>query len=75
MPQRLELLLFLALREIQMRYKQSVLSFLWALARPIALIVVFTYLFGTVAGMDSGDIPYQSSSFRASCALSYSPAS
>ena len=41
-----------------MRYKQSVLSFLWALARPIALIVVFTYLVGTVAGMDSGDIPY-----------------
>src|SRR5688572_941763 len=53
-----ELLGFLAWRDIKVRYKQAVLGAGWALIQPIITMVVFTFVFGRLAGMPSGGVPY-----------------
>lgn len=53
-----ELLGFLAWRDIKIRYKQTVLGVLWALIQPMVTLAVFTFIFGRLAGMPAGDVPY-----------------
>jgi len=53
-----ELFYFLAWRDILVRYKQTVIGILWAVIRPLLAIVVFTVIFGKLANLPSGDIPY-----------------
>jgi lipopolysaccharide transport system permease protein len=53
-----ELLGFLAWRDIKVRYKQTTLGVLWALIQPAVTLAVFTFIFGKLAGMPAGDVPY-----------------
>lgn len=53
-----ELFYFLAWRDILVRYKQTVIGLAWSIVRPILTMVVFTVIFGRLAGFSSGDIPY-----------------
>lgn len=53
-----ELLYFLGWRDIKVRYKQAVLGVLWALIQPFVKMVVFSLVFGRLARIDSGGIPY-----------------
>lgn len=53
-----ELLGFLAWRDIKVRYKQAVLGAAWALIQPVVTTVVFTVVFGRLAGMPAGGVPY-----------------
>ncbi|MDB6170446.1 MAG: type transporter [Verrucomicrobia bacterium] len=53
-----ELLGFLAWRDIKVRYKQTVLGVAWALLQPAITLVVFTFVFGRLAKMPSGNVPY-----------------
>lgn len=54
-----ELFQVLAWRDLSVRYKQTVIGVLWAVLRPFLTMVVFTVVFGKLAGMPSpGDIPY-----------------
>ena len=54
-----ELFLVFAWRDLSVRYKQSVLGIAWALVRPLAAVVVFTVVFGQVAGLPGiADVPY-----------------
>lgn len=53
-----ELFFFLSWRDILVRYKQTVIGVLWALIRPVLTIAIFTVLFGKMAGLSSGGIPY-----------------
>lgn len=53
-----ELLGFLAWRDIKVRYKQAVLGAAWALIQPIITTVIFTFVFGRLAGMPNGNVPY-----------------
>ena len=53
-----ELLYFLAWRDIKVRYKQAALGVLWAVIQPFVKMVVFTMVFGRLAGIDSGEVPY-----------------
>ncbi|MBI2517781.1 MAG: ABC transporter permease [Opitutae bacterium] len=53
-----ELLGFLAWRDIKVRYKQTVLGAAWALIQPAITLVIFTFVFGKLAGMPSGGVPY-----------------
>lgn len=53
-----ELLFFLALRDINVRYKQAVLGAAWAIVQPLATMVVFTFVFSNLAHMSSGKVPY-----------------
>jgi lipopolysaccharide transport system permease protein len=53
-----ELLYFLAWRDIKVRYKQAVLGVLWALIQPFVKMVVFSVIFGRLAGIGSDGSPY-----------------
>ncbi|MFS2152581.1 ABC transporter permease [Rhizobium sp. Rhizsp42] len=53
-----ELLFFLAWRDIVVKYKQAVLGITWAILRPILTTMVFTLVFGKIARLPSGEIPY-----------------
>jgi len=50
--------LFLTLRQIQVRYKQTVLGIGWAVLRPFFTMVVFTIVFSKFAKIPSDGIPY-----------------
>ena len=52
------LLAFLIVTEIKARYKQTAIGFAWAVIRPLTMVLVLTFLFGGVAGLPSGDVPY-----------------
>jgi lipopolysaccharide transport system permease protein len=54
-----DLLWFLALRDVQVRYKQSVLGAAWAIIQPVVMMVVFSVVFGRMMGVgDRIDVPY-----------------
>jgi lipopolysaccharide transport system permease protein len=53
-----ELLHFLVLRDIKVRYKQTVLGVGWAILQPFLTMVVFTIFFGRLAKMPSDGVPY-----------------
>src|SRR5437667_7990722 len=54
-----ELLWFLALRDVQVRYKQTALGATWAVIQPLATTLVFTLFFGKLGGMEKGlGLPY-----------------
>src|SRR5687768_5747010 len=53
-----ELLYFLALRELKVRYKQTALGVVWAMLQPIGYMVVFTLFFGKVGDFYSEGKPY-----------------
>jgi lipopolysaccharide transport system permease protein len=53
-----ELTWFLALRDIQVRYKQTALGVAWAVLQPLLTMFVFTIIFGMLAKVPSDGIPY-----------------
>ena len=53
-----ELLYFLMLRDIKVRYKQTVLGVAWAVLQPVLSMLVFTVIFGQLAKMPSEGFPY-----------------
>ena len=46
-----ELVYFLTWRDIKVRYKQAALGVTWALIQPLVNMVIFTVIFGRLAGM------------------------
>jgi lipopolysaccharide transport system permease protein len=63
-----ELLFFLALRDIKLRYKQTFLGIAWAVIQPVFTMLVFTLFLGNLGhlGKDTDPIPY---SILVFCAL------
>ncbi len=53
-----ELLGFLAWRDVKVRYQQTLLGAAWAIVQPLASVVIFTFVFGRLAKMPSGNEPY-----------------
>lgn len=53
-----ELLLFLAWRDILVRYKQTAIGVCWVIIRPLLTMIILTAVFGRVAKLPSGDTPY-----------------
>jgi len=53
-----ELLFFLSWRDLLVRYKQSAIGVAWALTQPLFTMVVFTVVFGKLAKLPSGGVPY-----------------
>ncbi len=53
-----ELFWVLAWRDVSVRYKQTVIGAAWALVRPFLTMVVFTVIFGKLAGLPSQGAPY-----------------
>lgn len=48
----------LAWRNVRSRYKQAALGMSWAVIQPALQVGVFTVLFGMIARVPSGDVPY-----------------
>jgi len=71
MRQYRDLFYFLVLRDIKVRYKQTVLGGLWAIIQPLFAMIVFTLFFGTLAKMPSDGIPYPVFNFSALVAWTY----
>lgn len=53
-----ELLSVLTMRDIKVRYKQTVLGAGWAIIRPFLTMVIFSVVFGQLAKMPSDGYPY-----------------
>ena len=60
-----DLLKLLIWRNIAARYRQSVVGYGWAVIKPVLSMLIFTFVFGRVAGIDSGEIPYPLFAFSA----------
>lgn len=54
LPGRAELIFSLTRRELQARYKGSVLGIVWALVTPVVMISIFTFIFAGVFGARFG---------------------
>jgi lipopolysaccharide transport system permease protein len=59
-----ELIAVMAWKQIIVRYKQSALGLLWAVLKPLTLMMVFTLL-NSFIGITTGDIPYAIISYTA----------
>jgi lipopolysaccharide transport system permease protein len=53
-----ELIYFLTWRDIKVRYKQTTIGIAWAILQPLAMMIVFTLLFGKLAKVPSEGVPY-----------------
>jgi len=53
-----ELFYFLAWKDILVRYKQTVIGIAWSVIRPFLTMVVLTVIFGNIAKLPSGGVPY-----------------
>jgi len=53
-----ELLYFLTLRDVKIRYKQTAIGVAWAVLQPVLTVAIFTVIFSRFAQFDTGKIPY-----------------
>jgi len=60
-----DLFRFLVWRDIKVRYAQSSLGVAWAIIQPLFSMIVFTIIFGLLAGVKSDGAPYAVFSFVA----------
>jgi len=66
-----DLLYFLVVRGIKAKYAQSVLGVGWAIIQPLFTTLVFTVVFGNLAGISSDGVPYVIFSFAAMVPWNY----
>ncbi|MFN2533460.1 MAG: ABC transporter permease [Pyrinomonadaceae bacterium] len=60
-----DLLFFLTWRDINIRYKQTILGAAWAVVQPVLTMILFTIFFGRLAGVPSDGVPYPLFAFAA----------
>lgn len=53
-----ELLYLLSLRDIQIKYKQTVLGVIWFALQPLLMTLIFTVFLGRLVKVPSGGVPY-----------------
>lgn len=53
-----ELFYFFTWRDIKVKYKQTVLGFLWAILQPLVMMIIFTLFFGRALKVPSQQLPY-----------------
>jgi lipopolysaccharide transport system permease protein len=53
-----EVFLRFGLRDITLRYRQTALGVIWVVLQPLLAAGVFSIVFGTVADLPSGGVPY-----------------
>jgi lipopolysaccharide transport system permease protein len=61
-----ELVFFMIWRDIKVRYKQTLLGAAWAVIQPVLTMLIFNFIFGTIAKVNTEGIPYPIFSY---CAL------
>lgn len=60
-----ELLMIIVWRDIKVRYKQTGLGAAWAILQPVLTMAVFSLIFGRIAQLPTGGIPYPIFTFTA----------
>lgn len=60
-----ELIYFMIWRDLKVRYKQTLLGAFWAILQPVLTMLVFNFLFSSVAKMPSDGLPYPIFSYTA----------
>lgn len=60
-----ELIYFFIWRDVKVRYRQTVLGGLWAILQPFVTMVIFSIIFGRLAGISSDGLPYPIFAFTA----------
>ncbi len=55
-----DLALILAQRDLQLRYRQTLLGVAWAVIQPLAAMLIFALVFGRLAQLPSDGVPYTS---------------
>jgi len=60
-----ELIFFMIWRDIKVRYKQTLLGATWAVIQPVMTMLVFNFIFGSVAKVPTDGIPYPIFSYTA----------
>ncbi len=53
-----DLLYILTMRDIRVRYKQTLLGAAWAIIQPLFTMLIFSLFFGKLAGVPSDGVPY-----------------
>jgi len=53
-----ELLYFLTLRDIKVRYKQTLMGVAWVLVQPLLTVLIFTLVFNRFVRLETGSLPY-----------------
>jgi len=53
-----ELFYFFTWRDVKIKYKQTVLGVLWVVLQPLFLILIFTFFFGQMLGVNAEGLPY-----------------
>jgi lipopolysaccharide transport system permease protein len=53
-----DLLYILTMRDVKVRYKQTVLGAAWAIMQPLFTMIIFSLIFGRLAGIPSDNVPY-----------------
>ncbi len=53
-----EIIGFLALRDLRLRYKQAVLGVAWVVLQPLVTVAALTLVFDRLAGVDTRGVPY-----------------
>ena len=53
-----DLLSTLAQRDVKLRYRQTALGAIWVVLQPLIAAGIFSFVFGAVAGLPSGNVPY-----------------
>jgi lipopolysaccharide transport system permease protein len=60
-----ELVVFMIWRTLKVRYKQTALGAAWAIIQPLMTMIVFNFIFGSVAKVPTDNIPYPIFSYTA----------
>lgn len=53
-----ELFYFFTWRDVKVKYKQTILGFLWAILQPLIMMAIFTFFFGNTLKINTGSMPY-----------------
>ena len=60
-----DLIWTLSIHRVKVRYKQSILGIVWAILQPLAVMLIFTFVFSMIARMPSEGAPYAIFAFTA----------
>lgn len=66
-----DLFVIFVVKDVKVRYKQTMLGFTWALIQPLVSVLVFTIIFGRLAKMDTNGVPYPLFNYLAMVPWSY----
>lgn len=53
-----ELFYFFTWRDVKIKYKQTLLGFLWVILQPLLMMIIFTFFFGKALNIPSQNLPY-----------------